>query len=129
MVFRYDALISKFKVKLKPEPPIAALGIQISVEKIIAALEAYQSSVLTTLIKEERSFGYWSPRRCDVYVVSYQPGYLQERLEVVSYLWQNNISADLMYESGLPDSERDTQLGVYRDEGILYVSSVSKSSG
>jgi hypothetical protein len=36
--------------------------------------------------------------RC-VYVVSYHPGYLQERLEVAAYLWQHNISTDLMYES------------------------------
>ena len=62
------------------------LGIQITVEKITVALAAFQSASIKTLVKEERSFGFWSPRQCDVYVVSYHPGYLQDRLEVVAYL-------------------------------------------
>jgi len=63
-------------------------------------------------VKEEQSFGFWSPRRCDVYVVSYHPGYLQERLEVVSYLWQHNISADLMYGTGLPNADHENHLEI-----------------
>ncbi|KAF8959858.1 kinase-like domain-containing protein [Flammula alnicola] len=117
---RYDNLISRFHpMKQKPEP-ICAQGIQIAVEKITAALAAYQSASIKTLVKEERSFGFWSPRRCDVYVVSYHPGYLQDRLEVVSYLWQNNISADLMYEFGLPDTEHENHLDICAREGILF---------
>jgi translation initiation factor 2-alpha kinase 4 len=91
---------------------------QINLDKITAALAAYQSSSVKTLIKEQRSFGFWSPRRCDVYVVSYHPGYLQDRLEVASLLWQNNISADVMYESGLPDTDQENQELCSR-EGIL----------
>jgi translation initiation factor 2-alpha kinase 4 len=97
------------------------LGIQIAVEKITAALAAFQSASVKTLVKEERSFGFWSPRRCDVYVVSYQPGYLHDRLEVVAYLWKHNISADLMYESGLPDGEHENHLDICAREGILWV--------
>ena len=107
-------------MKQKAEP-ICAVGIQIGVEKITAALAQYQSSAIKTLVKEDRSFGFWSPRRCDVYVVSYHPGYLQERLEVVAYLWQNKISADLMYEAGLPDTEHENHLDICAREGILYV--------
>ena len=97
------------------------LGIQIAVEKVTAALAAFQSASIKTLVKEERSFGFWSPRRCDVYVVSYHPGYLQDRLEVVAYLWKHNISADLMYESGLPDGEHENHLDICAREGILCV--------
>jgi histidyl-tRNA synthetase len=87
-LYSYDSLITRLS-QLKPKPePICALGIQIAVEKITAALVSYQSASLKTLVKEERSFGFWSPRRCDVYVVSYQAGYLQDRLDVVSFLWQ-----------------------------------------
>lgn len=119
--FRYDNLITRFQsLKQKPDP-VCAFGIQIAVEKITAALASYQSASIKTLVKEERSFGFWSPRRCDVYVVSYQAGYLQERLEVVSYLWEHNISADLMYESGLPDAEHENHLDICAREGILYV--------
>ncbi|KAH9487410.1 eIF-2-alpha kinase GCN2 [Psilocybe cubensis] len=117
---RYDNLITRFQsLKQKPDP-VCAFGIQIAVEKITAALASYQSASIKTLVKEERSFGFWSPRRCDVYVVSYQAGYLQERLEVVSYLWEHNISADLMYESGLPDAEHENHLDICAREGILF---------
>lgn len=101
------------------------MGLQIAVEKITVALASYQSSSVKALVKEERSFGHWSPRRCDVYVVSYHPGHLQDRLEVVSYLWEHNISADLMYESGLPDADHENHFDMCAREGILYVLSVS----
>jgi eukaryotic translation initiation factor 2-alpha kinase 4 len=56
-----------------------------------------------------------------VYIVSYQPGYLSERLEVAALLWRHNISADVMYESGLPDSEHENHLELCHREGILCV--------
>jgi translation initiation factor 2-alpha kinase 4 len=99
---------------------VCATGLQIAVEKITAALAMFQSTSVKTLVKEERSFGFWSPRRCDVYVVSYHPGHLQDRLEVVAYLWQHNISADLMYESGLANTEgHESHLDQCAREGIL----------
>jgi len=117
---RYDSLISRFS-QLKPRPePICALGIQIAVEKITAALAFYQSASIKTHVKEERSFGFWSPRRCDVYVVSYHAGYLQDRLDVVFFLWQHNINADLMYESGLPEGDHENHLDICAREGILF---------
>ncbi|KAF5376991.1 hypothetical protein D9615_007308 [Tricholomella constricta] len=116
---RYDSMISRH-APLKSQMDTCAMGLQIAVEKITVALASYQSSSVKALVKEERSFGYWSPRRCDVYVVSYHPGHLQERLEVVSYLWQHNISADLMYESGLPDSDHENHVDMCVREGILF---------
>ncbi|TFK38831.1 hypothetical protein BDQ12DRAFT_605427 [Crucibulum laeve] len=117
---RYDNLISRYAPPKQKTDAVCALGIQIAVEKITVALASFQSTSVKTLVKEERSFGFWSPRRCDVYVVSYHPGYLQDRLEVVSYLWQHNISADIMYESGLPDSEHESHTDVCAREGILF---------
>jgi len=102
---------------------VCALGIQIAVEKITAALASYQGAALKMFVKEEHSFGFWSPRRCDVYIVSYHPGHLQERLEVAAYLWQHNISADLMYETGLSDPEHENYLDSCAREGILCVNS------
>lgn len=92
---------------------------QINLDKITIALAAFQSSSVKNLIKEERSFGFWSPRRCDVYVISYHAGYVQERLEVAAMLWQHNISADIMYESGLSDAEQEHHVEVCCREGIL----------
>ena len=114
----YDTLIVQHS-PLKSDAAICAMGLQIAVEKITIALALFQSSSVKTLVKEERSFGFWSPRRCDVYVVSYHPGYLQERLEVVAYLWQHNISADIMYESGLPQADHENHIDLCVREGIL----------
>lgn len=74
---------------------------------------------MKTLVKEQRSFGYWSPRRCDVYVVSYQPGYLADRLEVASLLWHHHISADVMYEASVTDADHENHVDACFREGIL----------
>ncbi|KAG6856809.1 hypothetical protein H0H87_000506 [Tephrocybe sp. NHM501043] len=117
---RYNHLIGIHGPLKSQSQALCAMGLQIAVEKITMALASYQSSSVKALVKEERSFGYWSPRRCDVYIVSYHPGHLQERLEVVSYLWEHNISADLMYESGLPDSDHENHIDMCVREGILF---------
>lgn len=112
-----------------PKPdPTCAIAVQISLEKITQALASFQSASQSTILKERRSYGYWSPRRCDVYVVSHQEGHLLDRLEVTSLLWQNNISADLMYEFGLQMAEHENVVEQCAREGILYVCSFSQLS-
>lgn len=115
----FDGLIRDQATPGQKLETICATGLQIAVEKITVALAAYQVSSVRTLVKQERSFGFWSPRRCDVYVVSFHPGYLQDRLEVVSFLWQHNISADLMYESSIPDAEHESYVDICSREGVL----------
>ncbi|KAJ7121645.1 hypothetical protein C8R44DRAFT_622641 [Mycena epipterygia] len=117
---RYDGLIAEQATPGQKLESICAMGLQIAVEKITLALAAHQVSSVRTLVKQERSFGFWSPRRCDVYVVSFHPGYLQDRLEVVSFLWQHNISADLMYESSIPDTEHESYVDICSREGVLF---------
>ncbi|KAG5719281.1 Serine/threonine-protein kinase gcn2 [Termitomyces sp. T112] len=117
---RYDHLVSRHGSLKSQSRKVCGMGLQIAVEKVTVALASYQSSSVKALVKEERSFGYWSPRRCDVYVVSYHQGHLQDRLEVVSYLWEHNISADLMYEAGLPDTDAENHLDMCAREGILF---------
>jgi translation initiation factor 2-alpha kinase 4 len=99
--------------------PVCAIGVQIAVDNIVRALATYQSVSVKNLIKEHRSFGFWSPRRCDVYVVSFQPGYMQVRLEIASLLWRHGVSADMMYEHGLADLEHENHLDMCAREGIL----------
>lgn len=117
----YDNLISQFTQPKTKGQASYAFGLQIDVEKISVMLALFQSTSVQPLIKEARSFGFWSPRRCDVYVISYHPGFLQERLEVVAWLWQHGISADLMYESGLQEADQENQVDMCAREGILYV--------
>jgi eukaryotic translation initiation factor 2-alpha kinase 4 len=102
---------------------VCAVGIQISLDKIASALASFQSSSLKDSLKHHRSYGYWSPRRCDVYVAAHSSdleGTLLERLEVTSFLWRNDISADMMYEYG--GAEGENIVDQCSREGILYVS-------
>lgn len=117
---RYDDLISQFSPPRAGGNSVCAVGLQISLERILVALAAYQAVTVKSLLKEQRSFGFWSPRRCDVYIVSYQPGYLSERLEVASLLWRHSISADVMYETSIPDGEHENHLDLCNREGILF---------
>ncbi|KAH9846907.1 Serine/threonine-protein kinase [Lenzites betulinus] len=119
---RYDHVIRRYS----PPKPMAelscAVAVQIFLDKITAALAAYQNASLRTLLKEQKSFGYWSPRRCDVYVVSYQPGYLTERLEIAATLWRHGISADVMYEASLRGmAESENYVEQCSREGILFI--------
>ncbi|PCH37122.1 Serine/threonine-protein kinase [Wolfiporia cocos MD-104 SS10] len=117
---RYDHVISRLSPPKPKADAICAVALQVALDKITLALAAFQSASVKTLLKEHRSFGYWSPRRCDVYVVSYQPGYLSDRLEVASLLWKNGISADVMYESSVSDDDREGHVDVCYREGILF---------
>lgn len=103
---------------------MAAVALQIFIEKITATLALYQNRYLESpdTQKDQKSFGYWCTRRCDVYVVSYQPGFLAERLEIAAMLWKHNISTDVMYESAFRDEETEDYLDMCRAEGILYAS-------
>ena len=119
---RYDHIISRYASAKPKSDAVCAFAVQISLEKISMALASFQSVSQKTILKERKSYGYWSPRRCDVYVVSQQEGYLIDRLELTSMLWKNGISADLMYEFGLKDAEHENVVDQCSREGILYVS-------
>lgn len=82
-------------------------------------LVEYQKLSMSHL-KVQRSYGYWSLRRCDVYVAAFQPGLLLERLELVSLLWRNGISADLMYEGSVQNSNAEDIQEQCTREGILF---------
>ncbi|EIN05395.1 Serine/threonine-protein kinase [Punctularia strigosozonata HHB-11173 SS5] len=116
---RYDTLISTFTPPNPDAPATYACAVEISFEKITAALAIYQNATVKNLIRDQRSFGFWSPRRCDVYVVSFTPGHMQDRLEVAALLWRHNISADVMYESGVADAEN--HVAQCLEEGILFI--------
>ncbi|KIN99309.1 hypothetical protein M404DRAFT_155391 [Pisolithus tinctorius Marx 270] len=126
---RYDNLIKQYAAPKSKSEQICAFAVQIALEKITVALAAYQSTSVKALVKEQRSFGFWSPRRCDVYVLSFQPGYLQDRLEVAALLWQNNISADIMYEANLADVDHESHNDLCSREGILFAVYIRSRSG
>jgi len=117
---RYDHIFAQIPVPSTGSNPIRAIGLQISVDKITGALATHQRIQVKDLVKERKSFGLWSARRCDVYVMAYQKGQLLERLDVVALLWQHGISADVMYDSALDSTEDNPVAGAAR-EGILFL--------
>ncbi|KAF8610330.1 Serine/threonine-protein kinase [Ceratobasidium sp. AG-I] len=116
---RYDSLITKLTIPQKRKP-IRAVAAQISVDRIASALADHLSSSVKNLVKEELSFGLWSPSRCDVYVASFQPGLLHERVELSKELWNHRIRTDLMYEEATQQSGEE-HVGTCQREGILFL--------
>ncbi|VDB92332.1 unnamed protein product [Peniophora sp. CBMAI 1063] len=123
---RYDHLISQLALApstgdAAAQRAICSVGMQVSVEKIINYVGEHQAQSIERLIKEQRSFGYWTYRRCDVYIVSYAPGHLEERLELATLLWRHGIAADLMYEGALESGGApDEFMELCSKEGILF---------
>jgi translation initiation factor 2-alpha kinase 4 len=58
--------------------------------------ETVGKSMMTARNEDERSYGPFAARRCDVYVVSFGSGLLDARLDIVKELWKNGIRADLV---------------------------------
>lgn len=58
----------KFAVPAFKSDSVRAFGLQMDVERIAMHLADHQSMSVGDLIREKRSFGAFSPRRCDVYI-------------------------------------------------------------
>ena len=114
---RYDHLIKQYAFPRSTNESLRAVALQISLEKISQLLAKFQSENVESLVIQQKSFGYWSPKRCDVYVISHQRGHLKERLELIERLWTHGIKADLMYDSVLEDGIEGIQERCIR-EGI-----------
>ncbi|CAE6484348.1 unnamed protein product [Rhizoctonia solani] len=113
---RYDPLITKLTIPNR-RTPIRAVAVQISMDRIASALADYLSSSVKSMVKEERSFGYWSPSRCDVYIASFQLGLLHERVELLRDLWSHRIRTDMMYEEATQQSGDEHIFGVRSTKG------------
>lgn len=107
--------MNQFYTPTQVVEPLRAVVLQVSVDRIAASVVAFQKASAQIFLREPRSWGFWSPRRCDVYIVSYTSGHLNDRLEVAALLWKNRISADVMYEVPLTEDHMD----VCNEEGIL----------
>lgn len=74
-----------------------------SVAKLsLAAAEANAATGKASISKKEeslRSYGPYSVRRCDIYVVSFAPNLVELRLSVVRDLWRAGMRADLVSDS------------------------------
>ncbi|KAF9926747.1 hypothetical protein FBU30_003741 [Linnemannia zychae] len=166
---RYDSLIQQFRHPVigGPHRKVYAVGVNIAMQKIIATMTQYQSEHFRYFVSnksrgnsnggtgsghdDEKSFGLWAPKRCDVYVASFGKVLLQERLELVKELWAHGIKADYMLEDGTdltPETlsttckhqcinwivilknknQQDSQQRVNRDMGMVKVKNVLRKT-
>jgi len=121
---RYDELLRRFAYPGdSTAAPAHAVGLQVSVGKIVKALAKYQQVHLPRLLgrpEDERTLGPWTPRRCECYVASSQPGLLEAKLQLCQLLWAHGISADVQYEEAAGESPEMT-VATCRSEGILFL--------
>lgn len=78
-------------------------------------------------LEDQRSYGRFAARRCDVYVASFTPGLFEERLAVTRLLWQAGIKADVQYEGDSASPEQ--MLARRRHENVLYLVLVKHFQG
>lgn len=90
-----------------------------------------ESNIVQKLLRDpkvpEKSFGLWSPSRCDIYVATFDRerrdrdlvrAQLNMRLELVGELWRAGLNADLQYDD---DRGLDLVTKDCSDQNVLWV--------
>ncbi|GAA5934949.1 serine/threonine-protein kinase GCN2 [Sporobolomyces koalae] len=118
---RFDEVVSRLaapEVRFSGRCP-HVVGFSLSVAKLsAAAADAHQVSLKRN---PKESFGPFAIRRADVYVVSFVPGLIDLRLEIVKELWVAGIKADLMYDTNVFNIAPEQLMVAARREGILWL--------
>ncbi|KIY32862.1 PEK/GCN2 protein kinase [Cryptococcus gattii E566] len=121
---RYDSLLEHFKQPAMHSQSrrVFGVGMSIAVDQLARIVSRYESSLSRRLMEkpneDERSFGYWSPARCDVYVASFPQVDLAHRLQIIGELWRAGIRADFQYDDGRSLEEVTQEC---QDQNILYL--------
>ncbi|KAK8850742.1 hypothetical protein IAR55_004662 [Kwoniella newhampshirensis] len=121
---RYDSLLEHFKQPAmhSQSRKVFGVGMSIAVDQLARIVSKYESSLSRRLMEkpneDERSFGYWSPARCDVYVAAFPQVDLSVRLSVIGELWRAGIRADLQYDD---DRSLEEVTQECQDQNILYL--------
>ncbi|GAA5903646.1 hypothetical protein JCM6882_003009 [Rhodosporidiobolus microsporus] len=130
---RFDEVVSRLatpEVRLSGRLP-HHVGFSLAVGKLsLAAAEANAASSKQLLTRAEhlRSYGPWAMRRCDAYVVSFSPGLVDLRLEIVKELWNAGLRADVMYDDDFLNLTPEQLVNACRREGILWLIIVKPSA-
>ncbi|KAJ9104140.1 hypothetical protein QFC19_004124 [Naganishia cerealis] len=112
---RYDYLLKRFSMPTQRHArgEIHGVGLSLAIDYLAARIMRIESAIVQRLLRNERatekSFGLWSPSRCDIYIASFGSEQLDLRLELVGELWRAGLNADLQYDDGreLEDVVRD----------------------
>ncbi|SGY15170.1 BQ5605_C013g07278 [Microbotryum silenes-dioicae] len=124
---RFDEVVSRLaapEVRYSGRVP-HVVGVSISVAKLSQAAAdanaAASKSLMNRRDESTRSYGPWSVRRCDVYVVSFVANLIEARWDVVKDLWKAGIKADLMYDDNFLSLTPEQLQSACRREGVMWI--------
>ncbi|GJN93481.1 hypothetical protein Rhopal_006538-T1 [Rhodotorula paludigena] len=131
---RFDEVVSRLaapEVRFSGRCP-HVVGFSLAIARLsLAAAEANATAGKHAMMRKDehlRSYGQWAIRRCDVYVVSFSPGLIDLRLDIVKDLWKAGIKADLMYDDDFLTLTPEQLVNACRREGILWLVIVKPSA-
>ncbi|GAA6018919.1 hypothetical protein JCM10207_009197 [Rhodosporidiobolus poonsookiae] len=130
---RFDEVVSRLatpEVRFSGRCP-HVVGFSLAVGRLSAAAAEANASLSKQLMgraEHLRSYGQWAIRRCDVYVVSFTPGLVDLRLEIVQELWRAGLKADVMYDDDFLSFTPEQLVSACRREGILWLVIVKPSA-
>ncbi|PBP24200.1 protein kinase [Diplocarpon rosae] len=121
---RYDSLISEHRHKTGSRSEARhAVGFNLAWEKMARLPKASAKGSLKKA--EEEVHGIWSTKRCDVLVASHDAAVLRSTgVDIVQYLWRNDISAELARDSRSPED----LMTKYRDDQHSWIVIIKQDS-
>ncbi|KAK2628512.1 hypothetical protein QTJ16_001615 [Diplocarpon rosae] len=121
---RYDSLISEHRHKTGSHSEVRhAVGFNLAWEKMARLPKA--SAKGSSKKAEEEIHGVWSTKRCDVLIASHDAAVLRSTgVDIVQYLWRNDISAELARDSRSPED----LMTKYRDDQHSWIVIIKQDS-
>ncbi|KAJ5906502.1 uncharacterized protein N7473_003418 [Penicillium subrubescens] len=116
---RYDRLIQKFAPKvLSNRPQAHAVGFNLSSDRLGSSMAEYLKSRAPSKDVESGSELYWTTRRCDVLVSSFDATVLRTMgVKIIEDLWANGISAELAVDA----SSLEELMAKYREHNHRWI--------
>ncbi|KAJ5523502.1 Serine/threonine-protein kinase GCN2 [Penicillium frequentans] len=115
---RYDRLIQEFSPKaLSSRPQAHAVGFNLSSDRLVMSMAGY---LQTRAPPKETDTGadYWTTRRCDVLVASFDPTVLRTTgVKIAEDLWTNDISAEIAVDA----SSLEELMAKYREHNHRWI--------
>ncbi|KAJ9116453.1 hypothetical protein QFC22_004895 [Naganishia vaughanmartiniae] len=130
---RYDYLLKHFSMPTQRHArgEIHGVGLSLAIDNLSMRIMRIESTIVQKLLRDpkipDKSFGLWSPSRCDIYVATFDRerrdrdlvrAQLDLRLELVGELWRAGLNADLQYDD---DRGLDLVTKDCSDQNVLFI--------
>lgn len=94
---RYNRLVETLATPGARLVERSLVGVTVAVSKLSHSMASRISARIRPGAELEKI-----PRRCDIFIVSYNPGLIEARLVLAHELWKQQLSADLVRNGGFP---------------------------